>query len=300
MNRPTAARSARAVARALLLALARPPLDLGSLACVAFVPLFVAWRERPRGAAATRSSPPPSYYAILMSWSWYFGTIAIVPLVIALGAYWARAGAVLGWLRAGGFRTRSSSPRCGCWPRRPSPGCRSAGSRGVRSGYAFHDIGGRAPWRATAASRSSRSSRSRSTRCSPTRWSTCATGAGARAPACGRRSRRSWCRARVTVVARRSRHPRRTDPGRDPPGQRQEPRPHATPRSTSATSRTATSSSPHACSDPVDLIVFPESSMDADPRTDPYLRRRSPRRAKHHAWVLANAVADARPTARRR
>ena len=27
-----------------------------------------------------------------MSWSWYFGTIAIVPLVVVLGAYWAVAG----------------------------------------------------------------------------------------------------------------------------------------------------------------------------------------------------------------
>ena len=42
--------------------------------------------------------------------------------------------------------------------------------------------------------------------------------------------------------------------------------------------------------------------MDADPRTDPYLaqppRGRSP--AGHHAWVLANAVADAPATGNRR
>ena len=46
--------------------------------------------------------------------------------------------------------------------------------------------------------------------------------------------------------------------------------------------------------DPVDLVVFPESSMDADPRTDPYLRSRLEAIARTtHAWVLANAVADA-------
>jgi apolipoprotein N-acyltransferase len=46
--------------------------------------------------------------------------------------------------------------------------------------------------------------------------------------------------------------------------------------------------------DPVDLIVFPESSMDADPRTDRYLRRHLADVARRtHAWVLANAVADA-------
>ena len=46
--------------------------------------------------------------------------------------------------------------------------------------------------------------------------------------------------------------------------------------------------------DPVDLVVFPESSMDADPRTDPYLRSRLEAIARRtHAWVLANAVADA-------
>ena len=45
---------------------------------------------------------------------------------------------------------------------------------------------------------------------------------------------------------------------------------------------------------PVDLVIFPESSMDADPRTDPYLGDRLAATARRlHAWVLANAVADA-------
>ena len=46
--------------------------------------------------------------------------------------------------------------------------------------------------------------------------------------------------------------------------------------------------------DPVDLVIFPESSMDADPRTDPYLGSRLSAIARRlHSWVLANAVADA-------
>ena len=48
--------------------------------------------------------------------------------------------------------------------------------------------------------------------------------------------------------------------------------------------------------DPVDLVVFPESSMDADPRTDPYVRSNLAEVARqHHAWVLANASVDAPP-----
>jgi apolipoprotein N-acyltransferase len=43
-----------------------------------------------------------------------------------------------------------------------------------------------------------------------------------------------------------------------------------------------------------DLVVFPESSMDADPRDDPYLQQNLQDVARrHHSWVLANAVADA-------
>ena len=52
--------------------------------------------------------------------------------------------------------------------------------------------------------------------------------------------------------------------------------------------------------DPVDLIVFPESSMntfdDVDPRTDPYIESNLAAIARdHHAWVLANATVAAPP-----
>src|SRR5262249_14259159 len=48
--------------------------------------------------------------------------------------------------------------------------------------------------------------------------------------------------------------------------------------------------------DPVDLIVFPESSMDEDPRTDEFVHSSLVAFAhEHHAWVLANATVDAPP-----
>jgi apolipoprotein N-acyltransferase len=47
--------------------------------------------------------------------------------------------------------------------------------------------------------------------------------------------------------------------------------------------------------DPVDLIVFPESSLDDDPREDEDLARSlSDLAVRHEAWVLGNTVADAR------
>jgi apolipoprotein N-acyltransferase len=48
-----------------------------------------------------------------------------------------------------------------------------------------------------------------------------------------------------------------------------------------------------------DLVVFPESSMDADPRHDPYLEGHLTAVARRlHTYVLANAVAD-EPSGRR-
>ena len=68
------ARFSAAVASGALLAFSRPPFDIGPLACVALVPLFLAWRGRTvRGAAGLAFVAGIVYYGILCSWIWYFG-----------------------------------------------------------------------------------------------------------------------------------------------------------------------------------------------------------------------------------
>ena len=141
MSRSTAARLGAAAVSGALLAAARPPLDIGPLACVAFVPLFVAWRgRRARATAGYAFVAAAVYYAFLMSWSWYFGAIAIVPLVAVLASYWAAAGAILGWLRNRGvsspFLTAAvwvlAEAAVDRWP--------FGGFSWGEVGYAFHNI----------------------------------------------------------------------------------------------------------------------------------------------------------------
>ncbi len=87
------------------LAVARPPLDLGLVAFVALVPLFLAWRDvRPRMAAALGFVAGISYYGVVVSWAWYFGAVAIVPFVVALALYWAAASAAVALLGRRGLQ----------------------------------------------------------------------------------------------------------------------------------------------------------------------------------------------------
>jgi apolipoprotein N-acyltransferase len=236
------------------------------------------------------------YYGILMSWAWYFGTIAIVPLVIALGAYWAGAGAVLGWLRGRGIANPFLVAAVWVLAEATVARVPLGGFSWGEVGFAFHDVGvGRAlasdggvelvtffavalnafladalvaAWNRGAVSR----------------WSWARLGAGLATVLV------------LPIVAA---------------GLRSEPRPNGTIRVailqgndknrdlTAAEEADRYLPNSHfrlaeQVRDPVDLVIFPESSMDADPRTDPYLRRRLEAVARRtHAWVLANAVADA-------
>jgi apolipoprotein N-acyltransferase len=98
-------RFAAAVASGVLLALSRPPLDLGLLALVALVPLFWAWRDvPPRLAALLGFVAGCTYYVILVSWTWYFGAVAIVPLVVILASFWAAVGASVARFTSRGLR----------------------------------------------------------------------------------------------------------------------------------------------------------------------------------------------------
>jgi apolipoprotein N-acyltransferase len=297
VNRATAARFGAAAVTGALLAASRPPFDVGPLACVAFVPLFVAWRhERARTTAAYAFVAAAVYYAILMSWSWYFGTIAIVPLVIALGLYWAAAGAVLGWLRSRGIANPFLVAAVWVLAEATVARVPLGGFSWGEVGYAFHDIGiGRAlasdggvelvtffavalnafladaviaAWNRGAISR-------------PT-WVRLVSGLTLvlvlPLVAAGVRSEpRAAGPLRVAIL-------QGNDKNRD---------------LTAAEEKSRYLPNSHfrlaaRVRDPVDLVIFPESSMDADPRTDAYLRRHLVAVAERtHAWVLANAVADA-------
>jgi apolipoprotein N-acyltransferase len=129
-----------AAASGVLLALARPPFDLGSLSLVALVPLFVVWRGTgPRRRAGLAFTAGAVYYAVLVSWAWYFGAVAIVPLVAVLAAFWALTGAGVAWLDGLGFRSPGWTAAVwvsseALWARAPL-----GGFSWGEVGYALHD-----------------------------------------------------------------------------------------------------------------------------------------------------------------
>jgi apolipoprotein N-acyltransferase len=92
-----------AVATGVVLALSRPPTDFGLLALVALIPLLWALRgATPRKAALLAFIAGCAYYGILVSWAWYFGAIAVVPFAAVLSLYWAAAGAAIARFDRGG------------------------------------------------------------------------------------------------------------------------------------------------------------------------------------------------------
>jgi apolipoprotein N-acyltransferase len=136
-----AARLGAAVASGALLAAARPPLDLGPLACVALVPLFLAWRDRrPRAAAGYAFLAGVTYHGLSISWVWYFGVVATIGLVGALAFYWALTGWVVAWLAT----RRMGAPwlTAAVWVCAEGLAARMPleGFSWNEVGYAFHDI----------------------------------------------------------------------------------------------------------------------------------------------------------------
>ncbi len=125
----------------VLLACSRPGPDIGWLALVALVPLFVAWR----GVGARRGAwlgfvTGATYNGIVLSWAWYFGAVAIVPFVAWVALYPAIVGAVIGALDRRGVRHPLLTAAVwvvgeGLLARWPL-----GGFSWGEVGYAFHDI----------------------------------------------------------------------------------------------------------------------------------------------------------------
>jgi apolipoprotein N-acyltransferase len=277
-----------------LLALSRPPADLGPLACVALVPLFVAWRgRRPRAAAGLAFLAGVVYYCLLCSWIRYFGAVAIVPFAAGMGAYWAAAGATTAWLRSRGLASPwltaavwvSAEAFLARWP--------FGGFSWGEVGYAFHDI---APARAVASVGG----------VAFVSFLAVALNALLADFIGERRTPRhyAWTEIGIAVIALvvvtatvTRAQPPVVGPLRVALVQGNDKNRELTDAEVAARYLPASHFDlAREIQDPVDLIVFPESSMDADPRTDPYIRSNLERIAReHNAWVLANATVDAPP-----
>ncbi|HWS44452.1 MAG TPA: apolipoprotein N-acyltransferase [Acidimicrobiia bacterium] len=297
-GRATLARLGAAAAAGVLLGLSRPPADIGWLACIGLVPLFVAWRgQSARATAGYAFTAGVVYYTIVCSWVWYFGAVAVVPFILAVAGYWALAGAVIGWLST----RRVSSPwiTAAVWVSADALVARFplGGFSWGELGYSFHDL---APARAAASVGG----------VTLVTYLAVALNALIADLVAGERSARSRARANagiaIVVVAVVGATVTRAEPhavstlrvalvqGNDKDRDLTDAELAARylPNSHFDLARRIT--------DPVDLIVFPESSMDGDPRTDPFIHDHLAAIARQHqAWVLANATVDAPPDGHR-
>ncbi|MEX2255330.1 MAG: apolipoprotein N-acyltransferase [Acidimicrobiia bacterium] len=90
----------------LLVGVAFPRVDAGPLVLVALVPLLWVWRRASPGRAALAGFVfGIASFGIVLEWSRYFGAVAIVPLVLGVAAFVAGAGAVVGLFARRGVRS---------------------------------------------------------------------------------------------------------------------------------------------------------------------------------------------------
>lgn len=103
-SRPSWLRLGAAFGAGILVALSFPPIDLGLLVLVALVPLLWAWRgARPAHAALYGFAYGVACFGAELPWMRYFGTVAVVPLVAALAATVALVGAIVAALARKGI-----------------------------------------------------------------------------------------------------------------------------------------------------------------------------------------------------
>lgn len=89
-----------------LVALAFPAVDAGPLGLVGLVPLLWVWHDAPPGRAALAGFVfGLAYFGIVLAWSRYFGAVAIAPLVLAEASFIAGAGALVGAFGRRGLRS---------------------------------------------------------------------------------------------------------------------------------------------------------------------------------------------------
>ena len=265
--------------------------------------------RRRGGRRSTASCSGSAFFGTAARWSRYFGAVAIAPLVIAEAAY-----------LAGGRRARrGSSTRRGM--RSPwlvaavwvvveavRGRCPLGGLPWGELGVALHD----STWARALASVRRRRARlvpgRLLRRVAPRRLLALGRGPGRTGDSAERAARAAHGRARAgRHRRRRGARPTRSatsrpttghDQVRAAAGQRPEPQPDPAGDRRRLPRPTSTSRSPTRSTGNYDLIVFPESSLERDPTTDPELRDAARRRrARSTARSCSRTPGSRRPTA---
>jgi apolipoprotein N-acyltransferase len=203
------------------------------------------------------------FFGVLVSWSWYFGAVAFFPFVVFLSSWWALTGAVVGWLDTRGLA--SAPVVAAMWVLAEAGRSRVpfGGFSWGEAGYAFHDL---TPGRSLAA------------------WGGVALASlaavsvnGLVADAVSGHRRRALTRLTavgVAVLAAQVLLPATTTTGRLRVALVQGNDKNRELTAAEMAARYLPSNHlrlAESIRQPVDLVVLPESTLDADPRTDAFL-----------------------------